>query len=143
MNSMQPSSVSATPILFSDAAAMKVAELIAEEGQPGLHLRIYVSDGGCSGFQYGFAFEADAKPGDLVVENLGVRLLIDANSLIYLRGAEVDFQDNLEGSRFIIKNPNAKATCGCGNSFSTADSGGSDAHLTNSKSCSSRPANLG
>lgn len=140
MNPLQ-TDTAAAPIVLSDAAALKVAELIAEDGDPGLHLRIFVSDGGCSGFQYGFAFEAAAKPGDAVVEKLGVRVLIDAASLAYLRGAEVDFRDDLEGSRFVIKNPNAKATCGCGNSFSTAESGGSDAYHADSKSCSSRPAN--
>lgn len=130
-----------SPILFSDGAALKVAELISEEGNPGLHLRVYVSGGGCSGLQYGFAFEETAKEGDIVIEKLGVRVLVDAASLQHLYGAEVDFHDGLDGSRFVIKNPNAKATCGCGNSFSTAESGGSDAHNPDAKSCPSRPTN--
>jgi iron-sulfur cluster insertion protein len=116
----------ASPVFFSDNAVAKVKELIAEEGNPNLQLRVYVSGGGCSGFQYGFAFEEAAGEGDIQIERDGVRVLIDPVSLQYLAGAQVDFQDGLDGSRFVIKNPNAKSTCGCGSSFSTAEgSGGS------------------
>jgi iron-sulfur cluster insertion protein len=125
------------PILFSDSAVSKVRELILEEGNPALTLRIYVSGGGCSGFQYGFAFEEAAGTEDLAMEKHGVRVLIDPLSLQYLHGAEVDFQDDLDGSRFVIKNPNAKSTCGCGSSFSMAESGGSNVSDTNGKSCAS------
>jgi iron-sulfur cluster insertion protein len=111
-------------VLFSDNAVAKVRELIAEEGNPNLQLRVYVSGGGCSGFQYGFAFEESAGDGDIRIERDGVRVLIDPVSLQYLNGAQVDFQDGLDGSRFVIKNPNAKSTCGCGSSFSTAEGGG-------------------
>ncbi len=114
----------APPVLFSDNAVAKVRDLIAEEGNPNLHLRVYVSGGGCSGFQYGFAFEEAAGESDIVLERDGVRVLIDPVSLQYLSGAQVDFQEGLEGSRFVIKNPNAKSTCGCGSSFSTADNAG-------------------
>jgi iron-sulfur cluster insertion protein len=126
-------------ISFSDNAAIKVNELITEEGNPNLNLRIYVSGGGCSGFQYGFAFEEAVGSEDTVIEKLGVRILIDPSSLQYLQGAEVDFHDGLDGSRFVIKNPNAKSTCGCGSSFSTAESGDSNVNNPDSKSCSSRP----
>jgi iron-sulfur cluster insertion protein len=112
------------PILFSDNAAAKVRELIAEEGNPSLKLRIYVTGGGCSGFQYGFAFEENVAGDDTVVERLGVHVLVDPVSLQYLSGAEVDFQDGLDGARFVIKNPNARSTCGCGSSFSTGDTTG-------------------
>lgn len=114
----------AAPVLFSDNAVAKVRDLIIEEGNPNLQLRVYVSGGGCSGFQYGFAFEEAVGDGDLVVERNGVRVLIDPVSMQYLNGATVDFQDDLDGSRFVIKNPNAKSTCGCGSSFSTAETGG-------------------
>jgi iron-sulfur cluster insertion protein len=125
------------PILFSDSAVSKVRDLIIEEGNPALQLRIYVSGGGCSGFQYGFAFEEAAGTEDLAMEKHGVRVLIDPVSLQYLNGAEVDFQDDLDGSRFVIKNPNAKSTCGCGSSFSTAESGGSNDSDPNGKGCAS------
>src|ERR1035438_8483989 len=128
------------PILFSDSAASKVRELILEEGNPNLQLRIYVSGGGCSGFQYGLAFEEAAGIDDLVIEKQGVRVLIDPLSLQYLSGAEVDYQDDLDGSRFVIKNPNAKSTCGCGSSFSTADTGDTNGNPTNGKSCASGAA---
>ncbi|MEJ1964566.1 MAG: iron-sulfur cluster insertion protein ErpA [Gammaproteobacteria bacterium] len=112
------------PVVFSDSAVAKVRELITEEGNPNLKLRVYVSGGGCSGFQYGFAFEEVAGESDLIVEREGVRVIIDPVSLQYLSGAQIDFQDGLDGSRFVIKNPNAKSTCGCGSSFSTAESSG-------------------
>ncbi len=134
------SSLASHPVLFSDSAAGKVSELIAEEGNPELKLRIYVSGGGCSGFQYGFAFEEAAGDDDLVIEKYGVRVLIDPVSLTYLIGAEVDYQDGLDGSRFIIKNPNAKSTCGCGSSFSTAETGDTNGNPTNGKSCATSAA---
>jgi iron-sulfur cluster insertion protein len=129
-----------SPIILSDSAASKVLDLITEEGNPNLQLRIYVSGGGCSGFQYGFAFEESAANEDIVVEKSGVRVLIDPVSLQYLSGAEVDFQENLEGSRFVIKNPNAKSSCGCGSSFSTAETGENNGNPANGKSCSSGAA---
>ncbi|MDO6385344.1 MULTISPECIES: iron-sulfur cluster insertion protein ErpA [Uliginosibacterium] len=107
-----------SPVFFSDAAAAKVAELIADEGNPALKLRVYVNGGGCSGFQYGFAFEEEDKEDDLAIEKGGVKLVIDGISMQYLMGAEIDYEDSLEGSRFIIRNPNATSTCGCGSSFS-------------------------
>jgi iron-sulfur cluster insertion protein len=107
-----------SPIIFSDAAAAKVAELIEDEGNPALKLRVYVNGGGCSGFQYGFAFEEEDKEDDLAIEKSGVRLVIDSVSMQYLMGAEIDYEDSLEGSRFVIRNPNATSTCGCGSSFS-------------------------
>lgn len=104
---------------FTDAAASKVKELIEEEKNPALMLRVFVSGGGCSGFQYGFTFEESANEDDTRVERNGVTLLIDPLSFQYLSGAEIDYQDGLEGSQFVIKNPQAKTTCGCGSSFST------------------------
>lgn len=106
------------PVLFTEAAAAKVSELIVEEGNPRLKLRIYVSGGGCSGFRYGFAFDEAVGEDDFLIEKGGVSLLIDSMSLQYLSGAEVSFEDGLEGARFVIKNPNASSTCGCGSSFS-------------------------
>lgn len=107
-----------TPIIFTDAAAIKVKEMIADEGNPALKLRVYVSGGGCSGFQYGFAFDENSAEDDTVVEKGGVALLVDPMSFQYLMGAEIDYQENLDGARFVIKNPNATASCGCGSSFS-------------------------
>jgi iron-sulfur cluster insertion protein len=107
------------PLNFTDAAAAKVKELIAEEKNPALMLRVFVSGGGCSGFQYGFTFEEAAGEDDTRVEKGGVTLLIDPLSFQYLMGAEIDFQEGLHGAQFVIKNPNAKTTCGCGSSFST------------------------
>lgn len=106
------------PVVFADAAAAKVAELIAEEGNPNLKLRIYVTGGGCSGFQYGFQFDEAVNEDDTPVNNGDVVLLIDPMSLQYLMGAEIDYEDGLEGARFVIRNPNATSTCGCGSSFS-------------------------
>jgi iron-sulfur cluster insertion protein len=103
---------------FTDAAATKVAALIQEEGNPDLKLRVYIQGGGCSGFQYGFAFDEEVKDGDTVVENGGVTMLVDPMSLQYLMGAEVDYTEGLQGSQFVIRNPNASTTCGCGSSFS-------------------------
>ena len=107
-----------TPINFSDNAVKKVKELIEEEGTPDLKLRVFVSGGGCSGMQYGFTFEESVNYDDTKVEIDNVMLLIDPMSLQYLTGAEIDYQDNVQGSQFVIKNPNATTTCGCGSSFS-------------------------
>ena len=106
------------PLLFTDNAAKKVKELIDEEGNPGLKLRVFVTGGGCSGFQYGFTFDEDINEDDASMEKNGVTLLIDAMSYQYLVGAEIDYQESIEGSQFVIKNPNASSTCGCGSSFS-------------------------
>ena len=106
-----------TPINFSDNAVKKVKELIEEEGTPDLKLRVFVSGGGCSGMQYGFTFEETINEDDTKVEKDNVMLLIDPMSLQYLTGAEIDYQDNVQGSQFVIKNPNATTTCGCGSSF--------------------------
>jgi len=105
-------------LVFTDNAAKKVKELIDEEGTPDLKLRVFVSGGGCSGFQYGFTFEDTVNDDDTQVERDGVVLLIDPMSLQYLMGAEIDYQDSLQGSQFVIRNPNATTTCGCGSSFS-------------------------
>jgi iron-sulfur cluster insertion protein len=105
------------PLLFTDAAATKVADLIREEANPALKLRVYVQGGGCSGFQYGFTFDEAVEDGDMAVENQGVTLLIDPMSFQYLVGAEIDYREGLEGAQFVIRNPNAKTTCGCGSSF--------------------------
>jgi iron-sulfur cluster insertion protein len=105
-------------LVFTHAAALKVAQLIQEEGNPNLKLRVFVSGGGCSGFQYGFTFDEALEDGDTQVENQGVTLLVDPMSIQYLSGAEIDYKDDLEGARFVIRNPNAATTCGCGSSFS-------------------------
>jgi iron-sulfur cluster insertion protein len=107
----------AESLVFTDAAARKVDELIQGEGKPGLMLRVFVQGGGCSGLQYGFEFDEQYQDGDTLVENLGVRLLIDPMSFQYLLGAEIDYREGLEGSQFVIRNPNATTTCGCGSSF--------------------------
>lgn len=107
-----------TPINFTTAAAAKVGELIGEEGNAGLKLRVYISGGGCSGFQYGFTFDEEVAEDDTALEKNGVTLLIDSMSYQYLSGAEIDYTDGLEGSQFVIRNPNASSTCGCGSSFS-------------------------
>jgi len=106
------------PLVFTSAAAKKVSDLIAEEGNPELMLRIYIQGGGCSGFQYGFNFDENVNEGDEVIETDGVKLLIDPMSLQYLMGAEVDYTEGLQGAQFVIRNPNASTTCGCGSSFS-------------------------
>lgn len=107
-----------TPIVFTDSAANKVRELIDEEGNPNLKLRVFVTGGGCSGFQYGFTFDEEVNDDDSTMEKNGVTLLIDPMSFQYLVGAEIDFTEGLEGSQFVIRNPNATSTCGCGSSFS-------------------------
>jgi iron-sulfur cluster insertion protein len=106
------------PLLFTDGAALKVQQLIKEEDNDELMLRVFVQGGGCSGFQYGFTFDERAQEDDTVVENQGVKLLIDPMSYQYLVGAEIDYTEGLEGSQFVIRNPNATTTCGCGSSFS-------------------------
>jgi iron-sulfur cluster insertion protein len=106
-------------ILFTDSAAAKVADLIAEEGNPELKLRVFVQGGGCSGFQYGFTFDEITNEDDTIMSKNGVSLLIDAMSYQYLLGAEIDYKEDLQGAQFVIKNPNATSTCGCGSSFST------------------------
>jgi iron-sulfur cluster insertion protein len=106
------------PIVFTDAAANKVSELIREEDNPELMLRVFISGGGCSGFQYGFTFDESVEDGDSQVENQGVKLLVDPMSVQYLMGAEIDYKEDLQGAQFIIRNPNAQTTCGCGSSFS-------------------------
>lgn len=106
------------PMVFSKAAANKVKELIKEEGNRSLMLRVFISGGGCSGFQYGFTFDEKTGDGDTVVENEGVKLLVDPMSFQYLNGAEIDYSEGMKGSQFVIRNPNATTTCGCGSSFS-------------------------
>ena len=108
----------ALPIYFSDNAAKRVKILISEENNPELKLRVYVTGGGCSGFSYGFTFDEKVNDDDTLIENSGVTLSVDPMSLQYLVGGTVDFVDGLEGSRFLVSNPNATATCGCGSSFS-------------------------
>jgi len=107
-----------SPLVFTQAAAAKVAELITEEGNPGLMLRVYIQGGGCSGFQYGFTFDESVQDGDTEVVTDGVRLLVDPMSMQYLDGAEIDYMEGLQGEQFVIRNPNASTTCGCGSSFS-------------------------
>lgn len=105
------------PVVFSQAAARKVQSLIEEEGNPNLKLRVYITGGGCSGFQYGFTFDEQTRVDDVPVVTDGVTLLIDPMSLMYLMGAEIDYKEDVSGSEFVIRNPNAKTTCGCGSSF--------------------------
>jgi iron-sulfur cluster insertion protein len=106
------------PLVFTDSAADKVRDLVAEEGNPDLKLRVFVQGGGCSGFQYGFTFDEAVNDDDTQMVKNGVTLLIDAMSLQYLMGAEIDYKEDLQGAQFVIKNPNASTTCGCGSSFS-------------------------
>lgn len=106
------------PLVFTDNAALKVRQLIEEEGNDALKLRVFVSGGGCSGFQYGFTFEEEVQEDDTAMEKNGVTLLIDPMSYQYLVGAEIDYQESVEGAQFVIRNPNATSTCGCGSSFS-------------------------
>ena len=106
------------PLLFTENAANKVKQLIDEEGNSDLKLRVFVSGGGCSGFQYGFTFDEVVNEDDTVMNKNGVQLLVDPMSFQYLVGAEIDYQEGLEGAQFVIKNPNATTTCGCGSSFS-------------------------
>lgn len=106
-----------TPISLSNRAAAKVAALLSDEGNHGLKLRVFVTGGGCSGFSYGFTFDEDIAEDDAVIERDGVSMLVDAMSYQYLAGAEVDYREDLQGAQFIVANPNAASTCGCGNSF--------------------------
>jgi iron-sulfur cluster insertion protein len=106
------------PLIFTEAASLKVASLIEDEGNPDLKLRVFVQGGGCSGFQYGFTFDEVVNEDDTILRKNGVTLLVDAMSLQYLMGAEIDYKDDLEGAQFVIRNPNATTTCGCGSSFS-------------------------
>ncbi|WP_067566493.1 iron-sulfur cluster insertion protein ErpA [Candidatus Doolittlea endobia] len=107
-----------SPLQFTDLAAGKVKLLIEDEGNPNLKLRVYITDGGCSGFQCGFTFDDKVNDDDFTIEKQGVKLVVDHDSLKYLTGGSVDYSEGLEGSRFIIKNLNAKTTCSCGSSFS-------------------------
>ena len=109
--------MSESPLQFTEAAAAKVGELIRDEGNPALMLRVFVQGGGCSGLQYGFEFDENVQDGDTQVERMGVRLLVDPMSFQYLSGAEIDYREGLEGAQFVIRNPNAATTCGCGSSF--------------------------
>ncbi len=110
--------VNAMSIVFTESAAGKVKEILIEEGTLDMKLRVYVTGGGCSGFQYGFAFEQSANEDDAVFTKDGVDMIVDPASFQYLAGAEIDYQEDLEGARFVIRNPNAATTCGCGSSFS-------------------------
>lgn len=105
-------------IVFTDSAAEKVRDLLIDEGNPNLKLRVFVQGGGCSGFQYGFTFDEDVNEDDTALEKHGVQLLVDPMSFQYLVGAEIDYKEDIEGSQFVIRNPNASTTCGCGSSFS-------------------------
>jgi len=120
MNTTAPvigTSAAPPPVVFTDAAAVKVSELIQEEDNPDLMLRVFVAGGGCSGFQYGFTFDDSKEEGDSSVENQGVTLVVDPMSVQYLMGAEIDYKEDLQGAQFVIRNPNATTTCGCGSSF--------------------------
>ncbi|MCK5925348.1 MAG: iron-sulfur cluster insertion protein ErpA [Methylococcales bacterium] len=109
----------ANALIFTDNAATKVSALITDEGNDNLKLRVYVTGGGCSGFQYGFTFDEEINDDDTTVENGGVTVLVDSMSIDYLNGAEIDYKEDVSGSQFVIRNPNASSTCGCGSSFST------------------------
>lgn len=113
-----PTTYQPTAITFSDTAAIKVRALIEEEENDSLKLRVFVTGGGCSGFEYGFTFDEDTEEDDTSIDNEGVTLVVDSLSYQYLAGAVVDFKEDLQGARFVIVNPNAETTCGCGNSFS-------------------------
>ena len=104
-------------MVFSEQAARKVAELMESEERDDLKLRVFVTGGGCSGFQYGFSFDEEVAEDDTLVETLGVSLVIDPMSVVYLEGAEIDYRDDVNGAQFVIRNPNATTTCGCGSSF--------------------------
>ena len=108
-----------SPLNFTEAAAQKVGQLIEAEGNSDLKLRVFISGGGCSGFQYGFTFDEEIQDGDTEVAKCGVVLVVDPMSVQYLAGAEIDYKDDISGAQFIIRNPNAATTCGCGSSFST------------------------
>lgn len=114
----QDTVTTAAPLVFTDAAANKVRSLLDEEEDRDQKLRVFVTGGGCSGFQYGFKFDKETEEGDTVVVKNGVTLLVDAMSVQYLTGAEIDYKESVEGAQFVIRNPNATTTCGCGSSFS-------------------------
>ena len=118
MSTSEPQEFSPTPLVFTDQAARKVKSLIESEGNDELKLRVFVTGGGCAGFQYGFTFDELQNDDDAAVNNDGVTLLVDAMSYQYLAGSEVDYKEDLEGSRFVVTNPMATTTCGCGESFS-------------------------
>ncbi len=107
-----------SPLIFTTSAASKVAQLITEEGNSSLMLRVYIQGGGCSGFQYGFTFDEEVQEGDTEIVTDGVTLVVDPMSMQYLMGAEIDYTEGLQGAQFVIRNPNASTTCGCGSSFS-------------------------
>jgi iron-sulfur cluster insertion protein len=109
--------VNNAPIQLSTSAASKISQLVLEEMNPDLKFRVYIIGGGCSGFQYGFAFEEELTDGDTVMEQHGVEMMVDPMSFPYLMGSTVDYLEDLQGSRFVVSNPNAKSTCGCGSSF--------------------------
>ncbi len=115
---METSVVSDTPVQMSESAVRRVSQLKSDKGSEALMLRVFVQGGGCSGFQYGFQFETEREEDDLVIENGDVTVVVDPLSYQYLAGAEIDFLDDLLGSRFVVNNPNAATTCGCGSSFS-------------------------
>ena len=119
MQTEKKSSNLSDALVFTESAATKVKALIEEEKNPNLNLRVFITGGGCSGFQHGFTFDEKIQDGDSEIEKCGVKLLVDPTSIQYLRGAEIDYQEGLEGAQFVIKNPNAKTTCGCGSSCST------------------------
>lgn len=112
--------ISPSPLIFTDAAVAKARELIAEQKNPMLNLRVYIEGGGCSGFQYGFSFDEIIAEDDLIIERDGVKLLVDESSIQFLEGAQIDYVDELSGAQFVINNPNAKTSCGCGSSFEPA-----------------------
>jgi iron-sulfur cluster insertion protein len=114
----KPTVIEGATVGFTDAASIKVKALVEEEKNPKLKLRVTVDGGGCSGFQYGFAFDEVANDDDTVIEKNGATMLVDVTSMQYLNGSEVDYLEGLEGARFVVNNPNAKSTCGCGSSFS-------------------------
>jgi len=114
----KPRVIEGATVGFTDAASIKVKALIEEEKNPKLKLRVSVDGGGCSGFQYGFAFDENVSDDDTVIEKNGATMLVDVSSMQYLNGSEVDYLEGLEGARFVVNNPNAKSTCGCGSSFS-------------------------
>ncbi len=118
MNDSGTATETSAALNFTQSAARKVRELIEEEGNDALKLRVFITGGGCSGFQYGFTFDENVNEGDTRVETDGVTLLIDPMSFQYLMGAEIDYVENLQGAQFVIRNPNASTTCGCGSSFS-------------------------
>ncbi len=117
-------------VTMTESAAMKIKSLMDTEENKDLKLRIFVSGGGCSGFEYGFTFDDDVKDTDTIVESFGVPLLVDQMSMDMLKGSEVDYQTSLQGESFVIKNPNAGATCGCGKSFTPAETGSGCGHAT-------------